>query len=64
MLGESTMESIDRFWSALLSHPLDGAATARTIVQSIPDRHDREGIGTFLRESLLIVSIPKSRMTA
>jgi GNAT superfamily N-acetyltransferase len=64
MLGESTMESIDRFWSAMLSQPLDGAATARTIVQSVCDRLDRGGIGTFLRENLLIVSIPESRMTA
>ncbi len=65
MLSKSTMESVDRFWSGEFGHLLDAVSSRRTVVRTLPARPGRgEGIGLFLRENLLIVSIPEGRMTA
>lgn len=61
MLSQSTMAVVDRYWSGVLGCPLDRPDAARTVVQALPT--GREGVGLFLRERLLIVSLSEQWLT-
>jgi GNAT superfamily N-acetyltransferase len=59
MLTKTTMETVDRYWSSFLGCPQEALSTQQTLVVPHADLGDYHGLFLFVRQGLLVVSVPR-----
>jgi GNAT superfamily N-acetyltransferase len=64
MLTNTTIKTVDRYWSSFLGCAQEALSTQQTLVVPHADLSDYHGLFLFLRQGVLVVSVPPHLLDA